>query len=106
MECDYTALLDRGWFISQTLGAFAEKAMAAHSSTLAWKIPWMEEPGGCHLWSCTELDMTEVTQQQQLAFFTLFVQETFFPSLDILEILVDQVKIYAYIYFQALYFFH
>ena len=21
------------------------KAMAAHSSTLAWKIPWMEEPG-------------------------------------------------------------
>ena len=22
-----------------------EKAMAAHSSTLAWKIPWMEEPG-------------------------------------------------------------
>ena len=23
----------------------AEKAMAAHSSTLAWKIPWMEEPG-------------------------------------------------------------
>ena len=23
----------------------AEKAMAPHSSTLAWKIPWMEEPG-------------------------------------------------------------
>ena len=23
-----------------------EKAMAPHSSTLAWKIPWMEEPGG------------------------------------------------------------
>ena len=22
----------------------AEKAMAPHSSTLAWKIPWMEEP--------------------------------------------------------------
>ena len=27
----------------------AEKAMAPHSSTLAQKIPWMEEPGG--LWS-------------------------------------------------------
>ena len=34
----------------------SEKAMAPHSSTLAWKIPWMEEPGrlpiaavsGCH----------------------------------------------------------
>ena len=23
-----------------------EKEMATHSSTLAWKIPWMEEPGG------------------------------------------------------------
>jgi len=22
-----------------------EKAMATHSSTLAWKIPWTEEPG-------------------------------------------------------------
>ena len=22
-----------------------EKEMAPHSSTLAWKIPWMEEPG-------------------------------------------------------------
>ena len=23
-----------------------EKEMATHSSTLAWKIPWMEGPGG------------------------------------------------------------
>ena len=23
-----------------------EKAMAPHSSTLAWKIPWTEDPGG------------------------------------------------------------
>ena len=85
----------------------SEKAMAPHSSTLAWKIPWTEEPGGlqamgslrvghnwatslslftfmhwrrkwhptpvflpgesqgrgslvgCHLWGCTESDMTE-----------------------------------------------
>ena len=29
-----------------------EKAMAPHSSTLAWKIPWTEEPGGLpSLWS-------------------------------------------------------
>ena len=25
---------------------FLEKAMAPHSGTLAWKIPWTEEPGG------------------------------------------------------------
>ena len=89
--------------------------MAPHSSTPAWKIPWMEELGrlqsmgslkvrhdgatslslftfmhwrrkrqptpvflpgesqgrgslvGCHLWGHTESDMTEVTQQWQLA---------------------------------------
>ena len=25
-----------------------EKEMATHSSTLAWKIPWTEEPGRLH----------------------------------------------------------
>ena len=96
------------------LGEFdMEKAMETHSSTLAWEIPWTEEPGrlqsmglrrvghnwanslslfsfmhwrgkwqpspvflpgesqgwgslvGCCLWGRTELDMTEVTWQQQ-----------------------------------------
>ena len=36
--------------LSRLLGSahcvLAEKAMAPHSSTLAWKIPWTEEPGG------------------------------------------------------------
>ena len=31
---------------SATSMVLTEKAMAPHSSTLAWKIPWMEEPGG------------------------------------------------------------
>ena len=26
--------------------SLSEKAMAHHSSVLAWKIPWTEEPGG------------------------------------------------------------
>ena len=25
-----------------------EEEMATHSSTVAWKIPWTEEPGGLH----------------------------------------------------------
>ena len=33
--------------------------MATYSSTLAWKIPWMEEPGGCSSWGREESDMTE-----------------------------------------------
>ena len=36
-----------------------EKEMATHSSTLAWKIPWTEEPRGLHPWDCKESDTTE-----------------------------------------------
>ena len=36
-----------------------EKEMAMHSSTLAWKIPWTEEPGSYSPWGHKELDMTE-----------------------------------------------
>ena len=32
-------------FILVILEGMMEKAMAPHSSTLAWKIPWTEEPG-------------------------------------------------------------
>ena len=32
--------------LSQVYSMFLEKAMTTHSSTLAWRIPWMEEPGG------------------------------------------------------------
>ena len=31
--------------ICKALSCFLEKEMATHSSILAWKIPWMEEPG-------------------------------------------------------------
>ena len=99
--------------VKKDLEVCRKKAMATHSSTLAWQIPWTEEPGGlqsmgslgvghdratslslftfmhwrrkwqptpvflpgesqgqgslvgCCLWSRTELDTTEVTQQQQ-----------------------------------------
>ena len=34
------------WKIKTIENNLAEKAMAPHSSTLAWKIPWMEKPGG------------------------------------------------------------
>ena len=31
--------------MGKTRDLFTQKAVAPHSSTLAWKIPWMEEPG-------------------------------------------------------------
>ena len=36
-----------------------EKEMAIHSSTLAWKIPWTEEPGGLQSLGREESDATE-----------------------------------------------
>ena len=33
--------------------------MAPHSSTLAWKIPWTEEPVGCNPWGRKESGTTE-----------------------------------------------
>ena len=43
----------------QCLIVFLEKAMATHSSTLAWKIPWMEEPGRLQSMGSLESDTTE-----------------------------------------------
>ena len=36
-----------------------EKEMATHSSTLAWRIPWREEPGRLQSMGSQELDTTE-----------------------------------------------
>ena len=38
-----------------------EKAMATHSSVLAWRIPGMGSLVGCRLWGRTEPDTTEAT---------------------------------------------
>ena len=35
-----------------------EKAIATHSSILAWKIPWTEEPVGYSAWGHKESDTT------------------------------------------------
>ena len=36
-----------------------EKGMATHSSIVAWRIPWTEEPGGVQSMESQELDITE-----------------------------------------------
>ena len=45
------------WF-AILYGLPTEKAMAPHSSTLAWKTPWVEEPGRLQ-WGHEESDTTE-----------------------------------------------
>ena len=39
--------------------------MATHSSILAWRIPWTEEPAEYSPWGCKESDTTEVTERAQ-----------------------------------------
>ena len=39
-----------------------EKDTATHSSILAWRIPWTEEPGGIQSMVLQESDMTEQTE--------------------------------------------
>ena len=39
-----------------------EKGMAAHSSILAWRILWTEEPGGYSPWGCRSIKQDLVTK--------------------------------------------
>ena len=48
--------------------------MEIHSSILAWKIPWMEEPGGLSPYGRKELDMTKRLH------FTIFDMEVKIPK--------------------------
>ena len=38
--------LELKWLVLDKVALLLEKAMAPYSSTLAWRIPWTEEPGG------------------------------------------------------------
>ena len=49
-----------------------EKVMAPHSSTLAWKIPWTEEPGGLHSMGSRRVGHDWVTS---LSLFTFMIGE-------------------------------
>ena len=51
-----------------------EKEIATHSSTFAWKIPWTEQPAGCHPWSHKRVRPnleTKTTPPQWVPSFTL-----------------------------------
>ena len=45
--------------------------MATHSSILAWRIPWSEEPGGLHR-VAKETDATEATRYAKHCSFTAY----------------------------------
>ena len=48
-----------------------EKGIATHSSILAWRIPWTEDPGSYSPWGHKELDMIWVTNTHARIWITL-----------------------------------
>ena len=50
---------DPGWIPFLGREDPLEKRMATHSSILAWRIPWTEEPGRRQSMGSQEFDMTE-----------------------------------------------
>ena len=48
-----------------------EKEMAIHSSILAWKIPWTEEPGGLQSTGSQESDTTQQLNHHHDQFYAI-----------------------------------
>ena len=48
-----------------------EKAMAPHSSTLAWNIPWTEEPGGLQSMGLQRVGHTEQLSLSVFSFLSI-----------------------------------
>ena len=53
-----------------------EEEMAPHSSVLAWKIPWAEEPGGLQSTGSQKVRHDLVTKQQKQVFGTFTLKAT------------------------------
>ena len=51
--------MQKTWDRSLGWGDPLEKGMATHSSILAWRIPWTEEPDGLQSMGSQELDTAE-----------------------------------------------
>ena len=54
-------VLSTGYALSNFIILFQlhmEKEMSTHSSILAWRMPWIEEPRGLQSMGSQELDMT------------------------------------------------
>ena len=53
-------------------GRSLEKEMATHSSILAWRIPWTEEPGRLRSMGLQRVNSVAKTQLNEFTFTSLF----------------------------------
>ena len=58
-----------------------EKGMATHSSILAWRIPWTEEPGRLPSMGSQELDVTDF--HIHLCEIQMLLSSLYFPLLNL-----------------------
>ena len=85
-----------------------EKEMATHSSILAWRIPWTEEPGGLHSSrGCKESDTTERLHCLEIAQLSLHFHLGFLVSPRYsLELCIQMVYFsFSHLPFSSLLFF-
>ena len=66
-----------------------EKGMAAHSSVLAWRIPWLEEPGGLQ-----SIESQSLTQLKQISMHACIREK----NLKYIYIKESEIYIYVYVY--------
>ena len=55
------------WFLGQEDSL--EEGMATHSSILAWRLPWMEEPGELQSMGSQKVGLTEQISKHSTAFW-------------------------------------
>ena len=67
-----------------------EKEMATLSSVLAWRIPWIEEPGGYSPWGHKESDTTEQLNNNS---------SSKFPILCYFQAYIKVIQLYVCVYF-------
>ena len=77
------------------LGRSPGEGTSTHSSVLAWRVPWTEEPGSP--WPHKELDMTE--QFSYTNFLKLYFSFLFMSDIDLLfSYNVHIYLLYVFIY--------
>ena len=65
-----------------------EEGMAAHSSILAWRIPWTEEPGWLQSIRCKESDTTEATEHTCMHISYIFKNSVYIYKINIIYIYI------------------
>ena len=68
--------------------------MAAHSSILAWRIPWTKEPGGLQPMGLQELDTTEQLNHQPYAYIYIYIYTYYTHAYSYMVVVVVCIFIY------------